>query len=467
MPPTDVASRSSSSAIPARPITPPPPLPAPTLHELGLSMTMITSILSPSHFSSPPCSGAFLSPHYLLLCHAQGLDVLPLTSPPAPIPYALVRRVPFKHVVVMEQRGVLVAIAGRRDGVRVYALDEVCKAVEWRIEVELRRERERARREEAKRITSASFDDSGSEFRGSEDKVKSVTPTGSKSRLIRKLSSAGSNTPPRTPKPKSQTITPVPPPPPVPRLDEPPPYSHSTPPERRVSAISAHQLVQRNSQVGNDILPRDYTSRRSTQLAPDQEDDSKADWGSSDDEAIDIVAAGASGSQALDERTSAMASASTPRPTAPTIPRIQTSTNLQPRDSRRPANLDLSLVRTNSQPNNTTPPPPSPTPTLITLRQALQSYPSTGPVPSPHHDEPEPTTPDGDDEVGIGNVSLAQMLMESRIPNLPPAGTRRAQQPILTATHPLVTGEEELPSPRSSESIPMRQGGSTRETNTR
>ena len=47
----------------------------------------------------------------------------------------------------MEHRGVLVAIAGRRDGVRVYALEEVKRAIEWRMDVEIRRERERARRE--------------------------------------------------------------------------------------------------------------------------------------------------------------------------------------------------------------------------------------------------------------------------------------------------------------------------------
>jgi hypothetical protein len=138
--------------VPApRPSTPPPPLPSPSLTELGLSLTVLTEHLSPSHFSTPPTSGAFLAPHYLLLCHAQGLDVLPLVSPPAPAPYALIRRVSFKSVVVMEHRGVLVAISGRRDGVRVYALDEIKKAVEWRLDVEIRREREKLRREEAKR----------------------------------------------------------------------------------------------------------------------------------------------------------------------------------------------------------------------------------------------------------------------------------------------------------------------------
>ncbi|KAG2338194.1 hypothetical protein BDR05DRAFT_952097 [Suillus weaverae] len=53
----------------------------------------------------------FMAPHYLLLCHAQGLNVLPLISPPAAHPYALVHR-------------------------------EVKKAIEWCMEVETWRERE-------------------------------------------------------------------------------------------------------------------------------------------------------------------------------------------------------------------------------------------------------------------------------------------------------------------------------------
>ncbi|KAJ3710637.1 hypothetical protein DFJ43DRAFT_1170600 [Lentinula guzmanii] len=64
----------SSSPAPSN-IIPPPRLPPPTLQELGPSFSVITADLSPSHFSTPPSSGAFLSPHYLLLCHAQGLDI--------------------------------------------------------------------------------------------------------------------------------------------------------------------------------------------------------------------------------------------------------------------------------------------------------------------------------------------------------------------------------------------------------
>lgn len=73
--PTPKDSSRASSPMPSRPSTPPPPLPAPSLSDLGLSLSSVTGPLSPSHFSSPPCSGAFLQPHYLLLCHAQGLDI--------------------------------------------------------------------------------------------------------------------------------------------------------------------------------------------------------------------------------------------------------------------------------------------------------------------------------------------------------------------------------------------------------
>ncbi|KAF8741399.1 GYF domain, partial [Rhizoctonia solani] len=135
---------------PTRPVTPPPPLAPPTLSELGLQLSIITSNLTTAQYAMAPTSGTFLAPHYLLLCHGQGLDVLPLNAPPAPQPYALVRRVSFKSVIVMEERGVLVAIAGRRDGVRVYALEEVRRAVEWRLDLELKREAEAARRSRSK-----------------------------------------------------------------------------------------------------------------------------------------------------------------------------------------------------------------------------------------------------------------------------------------------------------------------------
>lgn len=157
------------TVAPPRPPPPPPPKPkhklpdplppsldAPTLRDLGLSLNVLTPSLFPSHYATPPTSGTFMQPHFLLLCHTQGLDVLPLVGPPAPQAYALIRRVAFKSVVVMEERGVLVAIAGRREGVRVYALEEVRRAIEWRMDVEVQRETEKARKEESRNRPSLS-----------------------------------------------------------------------------------------------------------------------------------------------------------------------------------------------------------------------------------------------------------------------------------------------------------------------
>lgn len=385
---------------PARPITPPPSLPPPSLHELGLSLSVITSDLAPSHFSTPPSSGAFLAPNYLLLCHAQGLDVLPLVSPPASQPYALVRRVCFKSVVVMEQRGVLVAIAGRRDGVRVYALEEVKKVIEWRIDVEIRRERERLRRENLRRPV----DERDSQEKLRKTSLSTPPPTNLKGKLAHKGSFQDIPVPAIPPSPlvpRTPTTRPDPQP------DHPPPYisPDQRPPRPRTNSVA-------------DMLTTAPMSRRPTNSGPD----SKADWEqSSEDEAIDIVAAGTSGSQALDERTSA---------TLTTPPAIPT-----PR-RRRPANLDL------SHSNTATPSEPSPAPTLLTLRQALS-----------HSPEQTPVEPDEDDEDINGQISLAQALMESRLPDLPPLGSRRPQQPILiVSSHPVATGEEEPASPRTSES---------------
>lgn len=393
----------------------PPPLPPPTLQELGLSLSAITASLSPSHFSSPPSSGAFLSPHYLLLCHAQGLDVLPLVSPPALQPYALVRRVSFKSIVVMERRGVLVAIAGRRDGVRVYALQEIKRAIEWRIEAEVRRERDKLRRESVKKVPMRinDFHDFSDKFRKAS---LSTPPPGEPDHVRANLLRKSSHNPlplpvlpspapliprsatPRTPRKRKNPSMHVPPGSP----GRPPPYTSSestTPPlQNTPSYISLRPSI---SNVFN--LPNER----------------KAEWvESSDDEAIDIVAAGSSGSH-LDERTSATL-ASNRTSTSPIITQAETPTVRSLR-GRRPSNLDLTLTHL-----TTTPTPPSPVPTLLTLRQAL----TQPPIPT------NPETPfimevDDDEEDDEGHISLAQALLESRIPDLPPIGTRHPQEPIL------------------------------------
>ncbi|OBZ78719.1 hypothetical protein A0H81_00667 [Grifola frondosa] len=461
--PQVVTSSRASSPAPTRPSTPPPRLPPPSLRDLGLTLSSLTTHLSPSHFSNPPTSGAFLAPHYLLLCHSQGLDVLPLISPPAPQPYALVRRAPFKSVVIMEHRGVLVAIAGRRDGVRVYALDEVKRMVEWRMDVESRRERERARREETKRngtaIAFLNHDDS--EKRGSTEKqLSGKTPTTpvAKNTLTRRSTVSSvppvpSVGPPRTPvarvpKPKAPAQAP-----PVP-VGPPPAYSGSPPREREPSVPPVSQTRSRAASVG-EVLAGTLT-RRPTSIDAQgaHDDDAKGDWASSDDEAINVVAA-PSGSRALDERTSSMAAApsSTSGPSGRLeIARSQTAPSIQTHSTRRnrPANLDLSLTRSNTVTNVIPVPPPSPTPTLLTLRQALIAEPDADadadadeeedgdPVPS------SPTTPTRE------RITLAEALFESRIPDLPPAGTRRSQEVILLESRSPV--DEAPASPRTSES---------------
>ncbi|EKM83755.1 hypothetical protein AGABI1DRAFT_66685 [Agaricus bisporus var. burnettii JB137-S8] len=425
-PNTDKPSRTPS---PPPPNPPPPSLPPPSLQELGLSLSVVTSDLSPNHFSTPPASGAFLAPHYLLLCHAQGLDVLPLTSPPSPQPYALVRRVAFKSVVVMEHRGVLVAVAGRRDGVRVYALEEVKKAIEWRIDVEIRRERERLRREAAKRVVSRSEN----EFRESDGKIrKAGLPTPPPMEEFKSLLRKASHT-------KLLPSSPTPPPPPlVPRSPrtptrirpnsrshsrpqhpsgQPPPYASPAalcpPPNLRNQPSAVSVRAGTRSTSINHVLAGVSTLPSTN---PSRSHEKSDDWaGSSDDEAIDIRAA-AGGSQVLDERTSATLASN--RNPAPIVPPSVTIPSSSPR-RRRPSNLDLTASRT----ANIDPPEPSPTPTLLTLRQALQQNLDDAPDPLDDFDEEE-------DETG-GRISLAQALMESRIPDLPPPGTIQPQEAIL------------------------------------
>nr|GAT47858.1 predicted protein [Mycena chlorophos] len=449
------------SPTPARPTTPPPRLPPPTLTELGLAFSVLTQDLSPSHFSTPPTSGAFMAPHYLLLCHAQGLDVLPLVSPPIPQPYALVRRVSFKSVVVMEQRGVLVAIAGRRDGVRVYALEEIKKAVEWRMDVEVRRERERQRRDAVKKVGLAHVEPDRD---SSEKQRKASLSTPPPGKLPRKGSQASipgvqpppSPTPPvplipRTPttrRPKSRPS--APPPLPEPPAGQPPTYADATEPAPSAPAtLTVPRPTRSRAGSISNVLAAAPLARRSTTVRPG-DPDAKADWGeSSDDEAINIVAAGASGSQALDERTSVRLSANLSAQAGPSGADLSSAMSAGTSRRNRPANLDLSL---SIPPASSQIPPsePSPAPTLLTLRQALSQSPSGG---TRRQLENDPDTPffgefEDEDEEVEGHISLAEALFESRLPHLPPAGTRQPQEPILISAP---TADEEPSSPRTSE----------------
>ncbi|KAF8912815.1 hypothetical protein CPB84DRAFT_1759576 [Gymnopilus junonius] len=375
----------------------------------------------------------------------------------------------------MEQRGVLVAIAGRRDGVRVYALEEVKKAIEWRIDVEVRRERDRTRRENVKKIALRSIEPP--DVRDSADKLRktslSTPPPGDSDRirtnLLRKSSHNPLPTPPPVPLiprsatsaiPKTRpnpTIS-IPTAPPAPS-GQPPPYTSPSetliPPSiRNTPSYVSLRSTARTASVSNVLAA---APNRTAEPSRSQ-DDSKADWAeSSDEEAIDIVAAGSSGSH-LDERTSA--TLSTSRVAAP--PSLQPGLVQQlpvppsrnpsaPFRRNRPSNLDLSLARSSTIP----PPEPSPAPTLINLRQALTQMPSP---PTDENTHPEtPFAADDDDEEDVeGHISLAQALLESRIPDLPPLGTTRPQEPILLASANAAvarSASEEPSSPTAANSI--------------
>lgn len=385
-------------------------------------------------------------------------------------PYALVRRVNFKSVVVMEQRGVLVAIAGRRDGVRVYALEEIKKAIEWRMEVEIRRERERQRRENTKKPTTPRASDPYSDIPDSKGKSRNMSIASSfqvlgERPLVRRYSqhhsseSRSSTMPPpvpliprpatrRTAK-RQQPNVPIPP-----HSGQPPPYSHESanPPmlQRQISYISLSPRARSHS-VNNALagVPRQHSQHSRT-----RDDDTKTHWtDSSDEEAIDAVAAGPSGTH-LDERTSATLSASSthalnsPRlgdPQPVPVPVPSRTLNSLPARRPRPANLNLSAT-----PLNTVPPPePSPAPSLLSLRRALSQV-------SPSNDHPSRRIPnvldvdDEDNEID-GQITLAQALMESRLPDIPPVGTRRPQEAILLT--PGARSTQVTPTPSIDESI--------------
>ncbi|KAH7883729.1 hypothetical protein F5I97DRAFT_1813476 [Phlebopus sp. FC_14] len=437
----------SRAQSPARPVTPPPPLPSPSLHELGLSLTAVTSDLSPSHFSSSPSNGAFLGPHYLLLCHAQGLDVLPLISPPAIQPYALVRRVSFKSVVVMEHRGVLVAIAGRRDGVRVYALEELKKAVEWRIELEIRKEQERTRKEVSRRIGSGSSSiDHGD---SSEKKGKLSTPPVVKSQRDAKPASRPPVSSVVTPKkPRPPTMQPLPS---LRQIEQPPPYTSASDARpalpRQRSAMSVNISRSRQSSISLVVVPQvpppvPSVLNTGSNAGPEHQESKAFDWleGSSDDEAIDMLTAGPSGSRALDERTSSIPPTRSDDDVhaGSTMLPIRSRT-MQSRRGNRPANLDLALPPTSPVPAYV----PSPSPTLLTIRQTLHNSPQDSRTPQTRdrQDAPEADPDDEEDDdvatVPGERITLVQALLESRLPDLPPAGSLQPQEPILLASSPI------------------------------
>ena len=380
----------------------------------------------------------------------------------------------------MEEKGVLVAIAGRRDGVRVYALEEVKKAVEWRVDVEIRRERERQRREEAKRGTAGGVDRVFSELpakgeRSAKTSISSspTTPTPSSKITKRRKSSVGtiaSSTstiprprPPTTPRRRRRSSKEIQPQNTLP-LD-PPPYQNEHSPrvntrpelDTQASEISVSQTRSRSGSVPN-VVTGPAARKRGANAPP--RDDEKGEWEhySSDEEAINMVSAGASGSAALDERTSVMtAVAPSSNNASMSGDRVQPSSALDvsvgparrpsttsltsPTATRRnrPAQLDLTLSRSVTSASATRP-PPSPTPSVWTLRQALSASPPTERPPREPASEGEEEE-DGDSEA----ISFVQALMESRLPDLPPPGSQQPQEPIF-----ITANESEPQSPRET-----------------
>ena len=361
----------------------------------------------------------------------------------------------------MEERGVLVAIAGRRDGVRVYALEEVRKAVEWRIDLEIKREKERMRREEAKKVGSGGVDKVFGDLHSSQSEViikaKLIAPelTSEDNPKKKRRESIGHSSAPSARSPTTRRLRKT-------SIDgqgsesnsDPPPYA-TTPPRpllrTQPSAISVNQGRSRSGSVTNVLAGG--TTRRLSTMAQTREGaaDEKGDWehASSDDEAINMATAGSSGSAALDERTSSIG-ASGPRVSSAFVTgsssgaqgssldingmsdilqRTQHSGSSSTRRSR-PTTLDVAQASGSNGAIGA--PPPSPTPTVWTLRQALASSPA-----QEGNGRPDASDVDNDDEEEEGGsgqegpITFAQALLDSRLPGLPPPGTRRPQQAIL------------------------------------
>ncbi|KAF8609246.1 hypothetical protein BDV93DRAFT_464358 [Ceratobasidium sp. AG-I] len=406
-----------SPAMVPRPMTPPPSLPAPSLDELGLSLSVLTPGLTPAQYAAAPTNGTFLAPHYLLLCHPQGLDVLPLNAPPAPQPYALVRRVAFKSVIVMEERGVLVAIAGRRDGVRVYALEDVRRAVEWRLDLEVKREAEQTRR--SKELVS----------KGKNRAAPAAIP--------------GVNMPASASAPSALSPAPTPAEPEAPApLPPPPSYASSVNHRPLITRVSTTNLAgvadahsrARGGSLSSIVGLNSHATMRDLARASTSQQQQKSEWGEvapSDDEAL--VAAGPEASAALDERTSAGAQPQPPIQAAPVA-----SPPLQIGGAGRRATVGSHgpepVINGSSNAGAT----------LSSMRTALAHSRSTNLLPR------APTLQYSElgaaNAGGLDSIGLAEMLQESRLPPpsvVPDPAQRRASVVMLqSSSHPVYTGNE-------------------------
>ncbi|KDE07825.1 hypothetical protein MVLG_01920 [Microbotryum lychnidis-dioicae p1A1 Lamole] len=112
---------------------------APTLESIGLGLASLTQSLSTSRHAQPLC-GAILDDKYLLIGTTAGLEFLPLPVPGGAAqnveggrlskntrkPIQLIKKTRFKELTVLSERSnILLAIAGRNDHVRVYALEGI------------------------------------------------------------------------------------------------------------------------------------------------------------------------------------------------------------------------------------------------------------------------------------------------------------------------------------------------------
>ncbi|SCV71007.1 BQ2448_3769 [Microbotryum intermedium] len=112
---------------------------APTIESIGLGLASLTESLSTSRHAQPLC-GAILDGKYLLIGTTAGLEFLPLPVPGGTAqnaeggrrskntrkPIQLIKRTRFKELTVLSERSnILLAIAGRNDHVRVYALEGI------------------------------------------------------------------------------------------------------------------------------------------------------------------------------------------------------------------------------------------------------------------------------------------------------------------------------------------------------
>ena len=304
----------------------------------------------------------------------------------------------------------MVAIAGRREGVRVYALEDVRKAVEWRVEVEVEREKEKALRDASSK-KSPPDQKAGRHVLEASKGSSSTDISVPSSPINLKKSHTLEN---GRPDPQNSNIMSVSPPPLYANLD-----------------TTNHRVTSLPSNPSSPVTPlaprRDRGASVSTIVGPTKLTDEgrqggeKAEWmddRESDDEALDPVAAGSSGSAALDERTSAAAPSLdlsiAVQPSNLATRRLSSSalgTSITRRT--RPANLDLpSTIIAEFAPR----PPASPAPTLQSMRQAL-NYPAPTLVPRPARAYARAEDSGVDTPVeGRDYISFAQALRESRLP---------------------------------------------------